>query len=87
MSIFSKLSRPFIKINKFNYFKRNIKPLKPLINNNYNSNYVSFWLLSTAGVILVMIQLGGFTRLTKSGLSMTKWKPVGYKYPKEDQDW
>ena len=58
-----------------------------MINDNYNSNHVSFWLLSTAGVILCMISLGGYTRLSKSGLSMTKWKPIGYKYPKNEEQW
>ncbi len=37
---------------------------------------VAIWLL--AGVIMIMIQvlLGGITRLTESGLSITEWKPV-----------
>ena len=34
-----------------------------------------------------MICLGGYTRLTKSGLSMTKWKPIGYKYPSNEEEW
>jgi len=34
-----------------------------------------------------MIVLGGYTRLSKSGLSMTKWKPIGYRYPKNVEQW
>ena len=40
------------------------------------SNNVAKWLF--AGVIMLMVQilLGGITRLTESGLSITEWKPV-----------
>ena len=48
---------------------------------------VGSWLLLTAGSVLVMILLGGYTRLSKSGLSMTKWKPIAYKYPSNPQEW
>jgi len=34
-----------------------------------------------------MIVLGGYTRLSKSGLSMTNWKPLGYKYPENQEQW
>jgi heme A synthase len=32
------------------------------------------WLFGTAGAVAVMVTVGGMTRLTKSGLSMTDWK-------------
>src|SRR5258708_32260754 len=40
------------------------------------SNNVAKWLF--AGVIMLMVQilLGGITRLTESGLSITEWKPI-----------
>lgn len=38
-------------------------------------------------MILFMICLGGYTRLTKSGLSMTKWKAFGYKFPETQKEW
>jgi len=43
---------------------------------NNASNNVARWLF--AGVIMVIIQilLGGITRLTESGLSITEWKPI-----------
>jgi cytochrome c oxidase assembly protein subunit 15 len=37
---------------------------------------VSAWLIAIAALIVCMIVLGGLTRLTDSGLSITEWKPV-----------
>jgi cytochrome c oxidase assembly protein subunit 15 len=37
---------------------------------------VGFWLLTVALVILAMITIGGLTRLTGSGLSITEWQPI-----------
>lgn len=34
------------------------------------------WLMLVAGLILLMVMVGGITRLTESGLSITEWKPV-----------
>ena len=34
------------------------------------------WLLAIAALIVVMVVVGGATRLTDSGLSITEWKPV-----------
>lgn len=34
------------------------------------------WLFAVAGLVTVMIVVGGITRLTESGLSITEWKPV-----------
>ena len=43
---------------------------------NSSSKNVAKWLF--AGVIMLMVQilLGGITRLTESGLSITEWKPI-----------
>lgn len=48
---------------------------------------VGYWMLLLAGTVAVMIVVGGYTRLSKSGLSMTKWKPIGYKYPRDLKEW
>ena len=49
---------------------------------------VGLWLLSVALVILAMITIGGLTRLTGSGLSITEWKPVmGVLPPMSDAAW
>jgi cytochrome c oxidase assembly protein subunit 15 len=37
---------------------------------------VGFWLLAVALVILGMLTIGGLTRLTGSGLSITQWNPI-----------
>ena len=38
------------------------------------SGAVSVWLWSVAGLVFTMVFLGGATRLTESGLSITEWK-------------
>ncbi len=46
------------------------------------------WLLAVAGLILLMVAVGGITRLTESGLSITEWKPVtGAVPPLSEADW
>ena len=37
---------------------------------------IARWLFVVAALILVMVGIGGITRLTESGLSITEWKPV-----------
>ena len=49
---------------------------------------VQLWLLSVAALIFVMVIVGGATRLTESGLSITEWKPVtGVLPPLNEADW
>ena len=51
-------------------------------------NAVAWWLV--AGVIMIIIQtlLGGVTRLTGSGLSITEWKPImGALPPLNEAEW
>ena len=46
------------------------------------------WLLAVATVIVVMVIVGGITRLTESGLSITEWKPVtGAIPPLNEAQW
>ncbi len=37
---------------------------------------LSRWLLALAALVLLMVVVGGITRLTESGLSITEWKPI-----------
>jgi len=37
---------------------------------------VAIWLLAVAALVALMVVVGGLTRLTGSGLSITEWKPV-----------
>lgn len=62
--------------------------------NNVNANVsrqdktVAIWLLTCCALVFVMVVLGGVTRLTGSGLSMTDWKPVtGILPPIGDAAW
>lgn len=52
------------------------------------SRAVEFWLWSVACLVFAMIVVGGATRLTDSGLSITEWKPIlGAIPPLNDADW
>ncbi len=49
---------------------------------------VAIWLLICCGLVFVMVVLGGFTRLTGSGLSMVDWRPLmGWLPPLSDAEW
>lgn len=53
-----------------------------------NRRLVATWLFVVAGMILVMIGLGGATRLTGSGLSIMEWAPLrGTLPPLSDAEW
>jgi cytochrome c oxidase assembly protein subunit 15 len=49
---------------------------------------VQTWLYLVAGLVFLMVVVGGATRLTDSGLSITEWKPIlGAIPPLSDADW
>ena len=49
---------------------------------------ISNWLLTVAALVFLMVVVGGITRLTESGLSITEWKPVtGAIPPLTQADW
>ncbi len=37
---------------------------------------IANWLLAVAGMVFAMVVVGGITRLTESGLSITEWQPI-----------
>ncbi|MDO8381166.1 COX15/CtaA family protein [Phenylobacterium sp.] len=52
------------------------------------SRPVAIWLFAVALLVLAMVVVGGATRLTDSGLSITQWKPVaGALPPMSAGDW
>lgn len=54
---------------------------------NYNRNIV-IWLFSGCLLVFAMVMIGGITRLTGSGLSITEWKLVrGTIPPLNEQQW
>jgi cytochrome c oxidase assembly protein subunit 15 len=49
---------------------------------------VAIWLWSLAALVFLMVIIGGATRLTESGLSITEWKPLtGIIPPLSKADW
>ena len=49
---------------------------------------VGIWLLACAGLVFIMVVIGGITRLTGSGLSMVEWRPVyGFLPPLSGEAW
>lgn len=63
-------------------------------NNNQNTNetkgrkQVGWWLVGCGALVVGMVVVGGVTRLTESGLSITEWKPiVGALPPTSRAEW
>ncbi len=49
---------------------------------------VAIWLFAMCAMLLVMVSLGGATRLSGSGLSIMEWKPImGALLPLSDAEW
>lgn len=64
--------------------KAGIRKAHPVI----SSKVTGYWLVSTSGLIFGIVVIGGLTRLTESGLSITEWKPVtGAIPPLNDAEW
>ena len=55
------------------------------INNNHD---MALWLFIMSAMVLVMVSIGGITRLTGSGLSMVEWRPLmGFFPPFSENEW
>lgn len=53
-----------------------------------NNKAVILWLLTGCFMIMIMVMIGGITRLTGSGLSMVEWKPLmGTLPPMNETEW
>lgn len=48
---------------------------------------VGLWLLGISASIFFIVYVGGYTRLTKSGLSMTRWEPHRIMPPMNNEEW
>lgn len=61
----------------------------PMVTKTSANQYanVGKWIFGTAGMVVGMIHVGGVTRLTQSGLSMTTWSPLGSLPPITKEDW
>jgi cytochrome c oxidase assembly protein subunit 15 len=62
----------------------NVASLRPVA----QSGPVARWLWLLAGLVVTMVVVGGITRLTESGLSITQWRPVsGIMPPLSESEW
>ncbi|KAL4554651.1 hypothetical protein LXL04_037250 [Taraxacum kok-saghyz] len=69
-------------------FKENKETLKLLVTAGpHAQKAIGIWLFASAAWVFSMVILGGVTRLTRSGLSMTDWKFTGSLPPLSDEDW
>ena len=58
------------------------------IDNKHQKKYISFWLAFMFCMVSLIIVVGGLTRLTDSGLSITKWELfAGFMPPLNDNHW
>ncbi|WP_416355789.1 COX15/CtaA family protein [Aureimonas phyllosphaerae] len=53
-----------------------------------NRRLIRIWLYVIAAMVMALVVVGGATRLTESGLSITEWKPIhGVVPPLSDTEW
>jgi cytochrome c oxidase assembly protein subunit 15 len=53
-----------------------------------NNQVIASWLFVLSAMVLVMVSIGGITRLTGSGLSMVEWRPlIGFFPPFSESEW
>ncbi len=57
-------------------FDPHVPPPHTALRPAQGSRPVAFWLFGLCGMVLVMVTLGGATRLTGSGLSIMEWAPI-----------
>lgn len=54
----------------------------------YKRSYFTWWLALSCALVIIIMLIGGFTRLTNSGLSIVEWKPIsGVIPPLNELDW
>lgn len=64
--------------------QKSARKLSPIV----SSKITGTWLICTSGLIFGIVVVGGLTRLTESGLSITEWKPVtGAIPPLNEEEW
>ena len=52
------------------------EPMTETITTDTHARAIRLWLHAVAALVVAMVLVGGATRLTESGLSITEWKPV-----------
>jgi len=54
---------------------------------NHREKIVKWWLITSSGLVCGIVILGGYTRLTNSGLSMIDWSLMHFRIPRSDNEW
>jgi heme a synthase len=50
--------------------------------------WIYYWLMTGIVMVLIIVMIGGITRLTRSGLSIVEWKPItGVLPPMNEMQW
>ncbi|KAK7386028.1 hypothetical protein VNO78_32080 [Psophocarpus tetragonolobus] len=73
------------QVRNFSEQKEGLKLL--VAGGSHPQKVVGIWLFGSAAWVFSMVVLGGLTRLTRSGLSMTHWKFTGSLPPLSHQEW
>lgn len=60
---------------------RGLRPPRPDSADGARPHALYLWLLAVAALVVLMVMVGGITRLTESGLSITRWDPVSGVLP------
>jgi cytochrome c oxidase assembly protein subunit 15 len=63
-----------------------ISPPAQSVGHNARPVAIANWLLFVAGLVFLMVVVGGITRLTESGLSITEWNPIKGAIPPLTQE-
>ncbi len=59
-----------------------------MLNEERSTKIVANWVFLGVGMLIIQVLLGGITRLTGSGLSITEWKPImGALPPMTEAEW
>jgi heme a synthase len=63
-------------------------PAPVLADSRIRPDAIAHWLLAVAALVFIIVIVGGITRLTESGLSITEWKPLmGVIPPLSEAQW
>lgn len=59
-----------------------------MVSSARKNKIIAYWLLIGVGMLVIQVLLGGLTRLTGSGLSITEWDPImGFIPPLNEMQW
>ncbi|KAG6897222.1 hypothetical protein C0992_003420 [Termitomyces sp. T32_za158] len=88
LQTFLAASRPFKSFSSTS-IRGNASSASPTANNPILApRSVGIWLMVSSTLVFAIVVVGGVTRLTESGLSITEWRPItGVLPPLSDSEW